>query len=189
MFLYSEKGDVEFRELPLSSCSMSFWGDKEKGIIILAYPVGPGGFRMRPAGGYLEGVEEVELSFEKGAPLSVLVNALAAGYDLRQFNCTRFLNEWDWAGLSSPWFIDWEGLEDKILSGNFRVSYIKGADLFPLEGEEGWLSEDVFLESGVPDSLPAGRHSFYHPGEEMIRKVIIDGEGNVISGEFSVSSE
>jgi hypothetical protein len=186
----SERGQESTFYLSSSSSSFALTASREEAYLILAYPLGSGGVRLKPSGLYWEGSssDEKELSFELGPAVLALRLAQCSGYDIRGFNCTRLIFEWEKKSLDSPWFIDVVKIAESLVLGSFRVTHLAVEDLFSLEAfdEEGWVSEDPFIGSSYPLMLPVGSYRFYNSKEGLVREISLDEEGYELSFVFSV---
>ncbi|MDC7223337.1 MAG: hypothetical protein PQJ60_06315 [Spirochaetales bacterium] len=190
VLLLSESGEESCLTLPADRDSFTFSALHEEGFLVLAYGKGAGDFLLKPAGLYLDGSSGggEQLTFDQGPALSLLADLLLSGFDIRTFNGSRLLEEWNWEGMTSPWHADFQGIGEAALSGDFRVTHIREAPLYQVDysGDEGWVGDDPFGAGNIPSPLPAGDHLFYHREESRLLKISLDEEGNLLCGERSV---
>ncbi len=189
--IIGDDGGEERIVLSGSDRSFVFTGLRERRYLVLVYAVGPSPFRMRPAGLFLDGRSGVPAGadFFRGPALLLLAEAIRSGFDIRRFNCGRFIGEWEDADSPSPWFLDRDRALTSLLEGDFSVRDLRQGALFPYTpAADGlpWASEDALLGWEPPAFLPRGTFRFYCPDLSRFREVSLDREGRISVLEYSV---
>jgi len=185
-----ENGSEDVQRLPVTGGILSLTLEKETACLILYRGCAESGFTLYPAGLYLDGLSGNEMtpSFGNGPALSLLAEAVRLGFDLRSFNCPRFLREFREVESLSPWFLDRERIRDALTGGDFTLRDLRQKELYPfVPPADGlsWVGEDPLAEPGNPPFLPPGNYRFFCPVPSRIREVSLNDRGEAIILEYS----
>jgi len=125
----------------------------------------------------------LNISFAEGPAAVTLRQAAAAGADISNFPIRRFSDAIRTHLPDDPWRLDIGRVARAIAGRSMRESYIRPAELFPVDGlppPGSWIAHSPFLtaiteESGWPD-LPVGLHRFVDGSGRRVY-VELDPEG------------
>ncbi|MBN2533521.1 MAG: hypothetical protein JXB88_11540 [Spirochaetales bacterium] len=116
--------------LPPGVLSYTIRIPKLRNLPVIAQPYGDS-FSLCPAGAiypwHLEKDNSavLHLTWEQGFSSLILLDCFTKGFDITGFNALRFSNEVLERSGGDPWKLDYSFIAEKIVSGSFRVSYIK----------------------------------------------------------------
>lgn len=184
-----------------SSCTIQI--PKMRNWPVAAQPHGDG-FPLCPAGAlypwHLEknSTSILHLTWEHGFSTMILLDCCARGFDITSFNARRFASEVLERSDGDPWKLDYSFIAEKIVSGSFRVSYIKMLPSRVVSFSTGcgkWFFSSPFspvceVKEEGPfcfENIPLGFHRLFHcesPGwyelyvaEKEIIVVYYSGDG------------
>jgi len=152
---------------------------------VLAVPA-HAGVEVLPAGGlYPRDGSVFGLSWAEGPVASCLLRLAAAGYDLRQLNTARLLDEVAALGLDDPWHLDTDRLAACIVGGRLRVTDLREAERRELTlalAPGVWLPASAAAPCMVSDGtlslrLPDGFHRFFHAELPLRADLFVSADG------------
>lgn len=164
--------------LPADSSTCIIRIPKMRNWPVVAQPYGDG-FPLCPAGAlypwHLDNNRNMKLclTWEQGFSALLLLDCCEKGFDIEHFNARRFASEVLERSQGDPWNLDYSYIAEKLVSGSFRVNYIK---LLPVKDvsvftEKGkWFFPSPFsavyeVEENRPyrfDTISLGFHRLFH---------------------------
>jgi hypothetical protein len=140
---------------------------------VIALPAADG-IDLPPAGGLypIDGSGPLCLSWSVGPLCELLLTLISRGLSLDGINIERLYREIGQREPVDPWKLDWQGITEGLLAGNFRVDLIGRREerTVSLARPEGiWFEASPFsplyrVETGEPleISLSLGLHRLFH---------------------------
>ncbi|GEM_PF-6302262 len=129
------------------------------------------------------------LSWDLGPLAEMLLRLAKQSFPVESINVERLSREIEDLSLTEPWFLDTDYLASKLLSGKFRVTYIRERALFSEEfipGRGDWFfnlpSSPVFsVEDGDSFTWELSEGFYYLSNLSLssFYSVFIDSEGNL----------